>query len=326
MPIRRKKDREPPPPTPYEAVPVELWLISPMLPRIGGHYKKLPVETIPKRSINEQKRLPEVAAWWKQQDKQENENGHFDGGILYAILESTIKPGQYTYRWMTTTDEDDVAPGLGTFIQNTDPHNPQGVPKPKQPSACHLKKGKCKLDICLEEEHRNKWSCGNPACELPLCRHIITKKKPKLVEPMIWLTQNRLEWDQWSYEWQAAMPDKLWLIAPPRPEQQGEFVKSKSSLKNGCPIWTLDGGQRGYLFSARGGVWVVAGDLEQMRDGVGCVQSDGPHLGKLPQDVTAWRFNAGHGHGWFLHPDIRFITSGDDFERYQTLSGKKFGM
>eukprot|EP00746_Dinoflagellata_sp_MGD_P165224 gnl/MRDRNA2_/MRDRNA2_94372_c0_seq1.p1 gnl/MRDRNA2_/MRDRNA2_94372_c0~~gnl/MRDRNA2_/MRDRNA2_94372_c0_seq1.p1 ORF type:complete len:321 (-),score=60.24 gnl/MRDRNA2_/MRDRNA2_94372_c0_seq1:136-1098(-) len=320
MPRATTKNKEPPPPTAYEAVPVEIWLISPVQPRLSGFYKKLPEETKPKQ----QKGFPVLAALWKQEGKSEDENGHFDGGFVYAILQETIKPGQYKYLWMATSDEDDIAPGRGTVIGSTNPHNPQGVPKNKQLSCCHKKK--CKLDPCREEDVMNKWSCGNPKCQLPLCRDIITKEKPKLIEPMIWITQNRFEWEKWLQEWAAAMPEKMYVIAPPTPGVTGEYIKTPGRLENGCVIWQLDGGNRGYLYSARGGVWVVASNERHMEKGVGCLMSDGPHLGKEPQDCAGWKFNAGLDQGWFVHPQIRVTTSGAEYTHWRETKGKRFGL
>lgn len=322
---RANKVKEPPPPTAYEAVPVEIWLISPVQPRLSGFYKKLPEETKPKQ----QKGFPVIAAMWKQQGKSEassedDNGGHFDGGFVYAILEATIKPGQYRYLWMATSDEDDVAPGRGTIIGTKDPHNPIGVPKNKQLSCCHKKK--CKLEPCREEEVMVKWSCGNPTCQLPMCRDIISKEKPKLIEPMIWISQNRLEWEKWLQEWAAAMPDKLYVISPPKPGLTGEYIKSPARLENGCIIWQLNGGTKGFLYSARGGVWVVAGSEKHMETGVGCLMSDGPHMGKEPQDCEQWKFNAGMGHGWFVHPQIRVISSGAEFALWKEKAGKRFGI
>lgn len=295
------------------------------MPRIAGFYRKLPEDSKPKQ----QKGFPEIVAWWKQEDAKETEMGHFDGGILYAILEATIKPGQYKMQWMVTCDEDDVAPGRGSLISTAMPHNPQGIPKNKQEPCCQKYLGgkkKCKLPICREENVMNKWSCGNPKCQLPLCRDVTSREKPKLIEPTLWLSQNRFEWEKWLREWTAFMPDKLYLIAPPKQGLQGEYIKNPSRLHNGCTIWQLNGGQRGYLYSARGGVWVVAASEEQMLDGAGSIQSELPHMGKEPQDCAGWKFNPGHGHGWFLHPQIRFITSGEEFSRCHDMASKKWSM
>lgn len=299
---------------------MELWLIAPVQPRLSGFYKKLPEDSKPKQ----QKGLPVIAAWWQQQGKTKDENDHFDGGYVYAILEATIKPGQYKYVWMAASDEDEVAPGRGTMIGTKDPHNPQGVAKNKQLSCCHKKK--CKLEPCREEQFLNKWTCGDATCQLPLCRDIVSKEKPKLIEPIIWLTQNRFEWEKWSQEWAAYMPEKLWIIAPPKPGLTGEYIKTPGRLHNGCIIWQLDGGHRGFLYSARGGVWVVAGSEEHMNSSIGCLLSDGPHMGKEPQDCAQWKFNAGEGHGWFVHPQIRVTSSGEEFARWKERQAKKFGL
>lgn len=84
-------------------------------------------------------------------------------------------------------------------------------------------------------------------------------------------------------------PERLWVVAPPRPNSQGEYRKTEDLLHNGEPIWQQVLGE-GRLFSNSSGRWLICESGAKADKDLAQIKSADPHIGKPPNEVSKWAF------------------------------------
>jgi len=84
-------------------------------------------------------------------------------------------------------------------------------------------------------------------------------------------------------------PERLWVVAPPKPALQGEYRKTEDRLHNGEPIWQQVFGE-GRLLSSSSGRWLICESGAKADKDVAQIKSADPHIGKAPNEVSKWAF------------------------------------
>jgi len=102
-------------------------------------------------------------------------------------------------------------------------------------------------------------------------------------------------------------PDKVWMICPPKPHLQGEYVKQPARIERGQAVWRQVGGN-GILYSnGLGGVWCVATKEADVQKNLGLLQCSTPHHGHPPHEMESWQY--ADGSAWRVHKDLRVTAS-----------------
>eukprot|EP00931_Biecheleriopsis_adriatica_P056432 TRINITY_DN33431_c0_g1_i1.p1 TRINITY_DN33431_c0_g1~~TRINITY_DN33431_c0_g1_i1.p1 ORF type:complete len:855 (+),score=147.81 TRINITY_DN33431_c0_g1_i1:29-2593(+) len=90
----------------------------------------------------------------------------------------------------------------------------------------------------------------------------------------------------------CSAPEQVWLICPPKPLLQGEYVRQPGRVERGQAVWRQSGGQ-GILYSL-GGLWCVATKESDVAKNLGLLQCAEPHKGQGPHEVEDWQFADGN--------------------------------
>eukprot|EP00930_Biecheleria_cincta_P045333 TRINITY_DN31255_c0_g1_i1.p1 TRINITY_DN31255_c0_g1~~TRINITY_DN31255_c0_g1_i1.p1 ORF type:complete len:896 (-),score=135.54 TRINITY_DN31255_c0_g1_i1:105-2642(-) len=111
----------------------------------------------------------------------------------------------------------------------------------------------------------------------------------------------------------SAAPEKLWLICPPKPSLQGEYMRQAARIERGQAVWRQAGGN-GILYSnGLGGLWCIATKEADVAKNLGLLQCVQPHKGKAPDEMEEWQF--AEGTSWRADKSVRVTAQREEGQK-----------